>query len=119
MNFYYLGELVLLNNNTLCSSNSVVYECTNSQSTFLNWELVTTTGSSSFVGLNSQRHVAGTTLLDQLGSSSIEYRIILANNSYIKAVVTIQNPTVVNRTRVTCNGDTHILILKNPGEVKV
>ena len=119
MNFYNLGELVLLNNNTLCSSNSVVYECTNSQSTFLNWELVTTTGSSSFVGLNSQRHVAGTTLMDQVGSSSIEYRVIIANISYIKAVVIIQNPNVVNGTRVTCNGDTHTLILKNPGEIKV
>ena len=105
---FILGELG--KTQTLCPNDTVTFQCTNYGSTFINWELLTTSGDSSLLGINSRRNPEGNIIMDTLGPTKLKYEVISANNSFMRGTVTILDPFYVNGTTIICNDEYSLML---------
>ena len=87
-----------------CSDSEVIYQCTNYKNNFLNWELALN-GQNKYFSLNTQRHSEGVIVIQAFGAHSVKYEVISANNTLIRATVTM-DAVELNGTIITCNGIT-------------
>ena len=92
-----------------CSNDAVVFICTNTDYAFINWDLRTRGGqnyATSFFSNNPE----GTTESASLHHSTIVFNVTYNNRSSIGTTLTIQRPSSLNGTNITCRGKTLLLI---------
>ena len=91
-------------------NDAVFFICTNTDYAFVNWDLRTREGqnyATSFFSSNPE----GTTETASLHHSTIVFYVTYNNRSSIGATLTIQRPSSLSGTRITCRGITLVLII--------
>ncbi len=99
--------LQVLNFNTICLQNDVLYECIEDQDLFLTWDVRQSSSSTSSMLFTRSYSRLGSTAnyTETTGSSTFSVQLIFMNSTFISSVLTITNVTSLRESSIMCNGE--------------
>ena len=92
-----------------CDNDAEIFECTNMEYAFVNWDLRTRNGQT-YPFAFSIDDPEGTSESGSLYHSTIIFNVTYNNRSSISSTLTIINPRSLNGTKISCRGRTLMLI---------
>ena len=94
----------------VCSEDAAVFNCSIDESTVIEWQISSTCGSGD-VRRSFNRNNVGHTREVTLCSTTLMFTVVLRTSSSISVTLTIHTPVLLNRTRISCGGQTVTLII--------
>ncbi len=107
--FCFFGLVTLfqvINFNTICLQNEVMYECIEDQDRLLTWDVRQSSSSAISTFTASYGVICSTANYTKtIGSSTISVQLIYRNSTFISSVMTITNATNLRDFIIECNGE--------------
>ena len=100
---------LLSGSDIVCSDEDAIYQCTRGDGTLINWMINSACGSLDYRTSFSSTSSVGELIVDTLCSATLTFAVTSLTSSSISVTLTIHTPVLLNRTRITCQGQTVIL----------
>ncbi len=94
--------LQVINFNTICLQNEVLYECIDDEG-IVQWDVTQSSSTTSLFTYSYSRFGGTANYTKRIGSSSISAQLIFRNSTILSSILTITNVTSLRDSIITCN----------------
>ncbi len=101
--------LQVINFNTICLQNEVLYECIDDEG-IVQWDVTQSSSTTSLFTYSYSRFGGTANYTKRIGSSSISAQLIFRNSTILSSVLTITNVTRLRDYMIQCNGEMESLL---------
>ncbi len=102
--------LQVINFNTICLQNEVLYECIDDQDGILQWDVTQSSSTTSLFTYSYSRLGGTSNYTKRIGSSTISVQLIFKNSTFLSSVLTFTNATSLTDCIIECNGEVESLL---------
>ena len=93
----------------VCPEEDAIYKCTRGDGTLIEWMITSTCGSLDYDTSFSSSSSVGQSIVDTLCSTTLMFTVNSLTSSSISMTLTIHTPVLLNRTIITCGGQSAML----------